>query len=215
MAGEDLSHSINHIKQESDSFFRVESICHWISLSLCINLAVLAPVSISLSVFVFYYMYLSGLVPCISTQRALFISLPEYLMEIFRLLSTFDLWCLSPPLSWWWCRDPLCLHTVGLEHLIEDQFWPRSHSEARWEAWVRVRNHLASHYYTRLSPPACHYLLYRLKYKEAQRHSIKVNSCPESASSDIYQNHQYLRCIACISKPIVQTTSSRKYTKLY
>ncbi len=148
MAGEDLSHSINHIKQESDSFFRVESICHWISLSLCINLAVLAPVSISLSVFVFYYMYLSGLVPCISTQRALYISLPEYLMEIFRLLSTFDLCCLSPPLSWWWCRDPLCLHTVGLEHLVEDQFWPRSHSEARWEAWVRVRNHLASHYYT-------------------------------------------------------------------
>ncbi len=71
---QDLSHSINHIRQESDSFFRVESIWYRISLSFCINLAVLAPVSISLSVFVFYYMYLSGLVPCISTQRAVHIS---------------------------------------------------------------------------------------------------------------------------------------------
>ncbi len=208
MAGEDLSHSINHIRQESDSFFRVESIWYRISLSFCINLAVLAPVSISLFVFVFYYMYLSGLVPCISTQRALHISLPEYLMEIFRLLSTFDLCCLSPPLTWWWCRDPLCLPTVALERLIEDQ--------ARWEAWVRFRNHLASHYYTRLSPLACHYLHYRLKYKEKQHHGIKVYSCPESGSSgisfltNIYQNQQYL-----ILKPIVQTPPYRKCSKLY
>jgi len=106
VAGEDLSHSINHIRQKSDSFSGSKafafgsqlSLSLSLSLSLCIYLTVLAPVSISLSFFVFYYMYLSGLVPCISTQRALYISLPEYLMKIFRLLSTFDLSFLPPPL---------------------------------------------------------------------------------------------------------------------
>lgn len=109
MAGEDLSRSINHIRQETDSFFRVESICHWISLSLCINLAVLAPVSISLSLFVFYYMYLSGLVPCISTQKALYIS-RIFNGNILTFVLIWPLLSVSSPFLMVVSRPPLSSH---------------------------------------------------------------------------------------------------------